>query len=365
MLKLLIRTLGLTFYQQHAGLFIVFFYLLFGMIQGYDLISFHIALLVSICSSPINLCLLFLFWLLYSAKCLHFVKLKLKLDEYSFTNTLSSLRKEKQLKAWLRLYAFLLLPILIYSMFVLVTAIKHNYYYSALASIFAMFVLLGSLTFQTYRLTNFAFVVTKKWLVSPTLVLNKPFWSWPIFYLLTEQRLVLVVCKVVSIFFFKAVLWIFADVGNDVRVFLTATLAMVLSHATLVLHLVKFDAVYAGFAKQLPIGSLRRFFQWFLVFFILLLPEFLLMFTNREIKILDATACFAFSMAMMLFLQSLVYALKANMDKYMRLLLFFFFITMLAILAGYFVVFTIAIFILSIVFLLRNYRFSDCKDLVI
>ncbi|RZL38636.1 MAG: hypothetical protein EOO96_02500 [Pedobacter sp.] len=365
MLKLLVRTFGFTFYQQHAGLFVVFFYLLFGMIQGYDLISFHLALLISICSSPINLTLLFLFWTLYSLKCLHFVTQQLKQDDYRFINTLSILPKFEQLKVWVRLYAFLLMPVLFYSVFVLATAIRNQYYFTAFATVFAVFILLGALAYQTFRATNFASFVSKQWIKLPVIKLNKPFWSWPIFYLVNEQRLVLLLCKMVSILFFKVILWVFADVGNDVRVYLTATLAVVLSHAILVLNLLKFDAVNASFAKHLPIGAYKRFAGWILVYLILLSPEFIVVLSNKQITFSDAAVCIAFAIGAILFLQSLVYSLKADEEKYMRWLLFFFFVTMLAILANYFIIYTTVAFAYSLGFYLLNYQRLDYKNLTV
>lgn len=363
MLNILIKTLGLPFYKQHAGLFVVFIYLLFGMIKGYDLIYFHIALLVSICSSMLNLALLFLFWIMYSLKCLHFVKQKLSQDDYRFTKSLSTLSKLTQFKTWLKLYAFLLLPVLIYSIVVIGAAIKNQYYFSAVATIVALFVIFGSLIFYTFNFTNYAFVVKKEWLIFSNIKLNKPFWTWPIFYLLKEQPVVFLLCKTVSLLFFKAILLVFADVGDDIRVYLTATLAVVLSHSVLVLNLIKFDANYLSFAKHLPLKAITRLINWTLIFSVLLLPELILLVILTPYSLINLLNCFVFAISGILFLKLLVYHLKANTERYMKYLLIFFFVAMLAVLANYYLIFSLLMIAVSVSTFLIQYDKTDIKEL--
>lgn len=363
MLKLLIKTLGLPFYKQHAGLFVVFIYLLFGMIQGYDLIYFHIALLISISSSMLNLALLFSFWILYSVKCLHFVLQKLNQDDCRFVNSLTVLPKVMQLKIWFRLYAFLLLPVVIYSVFVVGTAIKHQYYFSALATIITLFFIFTLLILYTFKSTNYAFVVKRQWLYLPKVKFNRPFWTWPIFYLLNEQPVVFLICKIVSLVFFKAILLVFTDVGDDVRVYLTAILAVVLSHSVLVLNLVKFDAFYLSFTKQLPLNALNRFAYWSLICSIMVLPELALLVVLTPFSLISLLNCLVFAIGGMLFLKMLVYHLKADTERYMKYLLFFFFIAMLAILASYYLVFSLLMIAVSISMFLTRYHSTDLREL--
>jgi hypothetical protein len=363
-LKLILRAVGQTFYQQHMGLFLVAFYLLFGMIQGQALIIFHISLLISICSSPLNLLVLFVIWLLYSLKCLFFVKQKLGLPEYQFAMAITIKTKQKQYQLWLKIYMFLLMPILIYACFMLLISLKHQLYISFAVTLIAIAVILFLLVDYTFRDTNFSFRTSKNWLILPKTSFKKTFWTWPIFYLLTEQRVMLLICKVVSIVFLKAILLVFADVGNDIRVYLTAILAVVLSHAVLVLNLVKFDAFYLSFAKTLPITALKRLIYWIVIFCLLLVPELILLNWLTVANALELFYCALFAIGAMLFLQTLVYLLKANADRYMQYLLFFFFGAMLAILGGYFILFSVCCLSCScFMYLVKNNK-MDLKELI-
>lgn len=300
---------------------------------------------------------------MYSLKCVHFVKQKLSQHDYLFTKSLTILPKLRQLKIWLKLYAFLLLPVLIYSLFVIGTAIKNQYYFSAIATIIGLFIIFGSLIFYTFNFTNYTFAVKKQWLVLPLIKLKKPFWIWPIFYLLKEQPIIFLICKIVSLVFFKAILLVFGDVGDDIRVYLTAMLAVVLSHSVLVLNLVKFDAIYLSFAKHLPLNAFTRFSNWALIFSILLLPEFILLVLITPPSLTNMLYCFMFAIGGMLFLKMLVYNLKADTERYMKYLLFFFFVAMLAVLANYYLVFSLLMIAVSVSAFLVKYNKTDLKEL--
>lgn len=363
MLKLLIRSLGLTFYQQHIGLFLVALYLLFGMIQGYALIDFHLSLLISICSSTLNLLILFGVWILYAIKCVFFMKQKLVLAEYQFMKVLTALSSKQQFKLWAKFYGFLLLPILSYAVLMLLICVRHQFYFTFFATLLTAFLLIAFLTVYTFRFSNFTFYVFKSWITLPKVAINRPFWTWPLYYLLEEQRMRLLICKVFSILSFKVVLLVFADVGNDIRVYLTALLAVVLSHAVLVFNLIKFDALYSAFAKNLPVCTLLRLFYWVLVFVLLLLPEFGLLIWLSDLNTFQFINCLFFCIATMLGLQMLVYFLKADMEKYMKYLLFFFFVSMLAILAGYYFIFSLLLIPLVVVTFFWRRNNLDLKEI--
>jgi len=362
MLKLLFRTIGLTFYQQHVGLFLVAAYLLFGMIQGYQLVEFHLSLLISICSSAINSLLILAIWLLYALKCLLFVKQKLNLAEYQFTMLTTTLNKGKQIKLWIKVYCFLMLPVIIYACLMIATMVKHQYYFGLIA-IIGLLMLITFAANYTFYTSNYTFKPTRNLINLPRIKLPRPFWTWPLFYLFQQQVVLLLVCKLVSILFFKAILWVFADVGPDLRVYLTALLTVVLSHAMLIYHLLKFDAAYQFFAKSLPISAIKRLYGWLVLFLLLLLPEFTMLSWLTHFNITMLLYGILFSLSGMLLLQSLLYGLKADMESYFKYLLFFFFISMTAILAGYYFLFSLAILAIAVAFYMLKFNKIDLKEI--
>lgn len=363
MLKLLLRTLGLSFYQRHAGLFLVIFYLLFGAVEGSQLISYHTALLVAICSSPLVLLLLFVIWILYAIKCAFFVKQQLNLENHSFVKNVTCLAKKKQLWLWAKVYVFLLLPIFCYAVLLLLISLKHGYYLTFGLILLQLFAMVFLLSVYTFRISNYTFNVPKQWVNLPQFAIKRPFWTWPLFHLLNEQRVMLLLCKVVSVIFLKAILLMFADVGDDVRVYLTAAMTVVLSHSVLLLNLVKFDAGYLSFAKGLPISSSKKLLQWFGVLIILLLPEMAILFELTNFDLLQSFYILLYFIGSMFCLLALVYWLKADMDRYLKYLLFFFFVSMLAILAAQYLLFSLLLLSLSVSSFLWQYKRIDLREL--
>lgn len=363
MLKLLNKTIGLAFFAQHTGLFLVIGYLVFGAVEGSQLISYQYALVMAICSSPIIWLVVFLLWLAYSVKCYLFVNQKLDLPAHSFITSITKIKRNHQLLVWLKVYVFMLSPILLYSILILVVSLRNHYFFSFFATLIGLITLLVSLAFLTFRSTNYTINPKKNLFPRQLITVKKPFWAWPLFYLLNEQPLMFFACKLVSLFAFKSILWVFADVGDDIRVFLTAMLAVVLSHAVVVLNWVKFDATYLSFVRSLRITTFKRLGYWLMISLILLIPEFGLVAWLTHFNVLEIGLAVVFGMATLFSLITLVYLLKADMDRYIKYLLFFFFITMLAILAGFSLLFSVSLLLLSMLIFVTHYPKIDLKDL--
>ena len=363
MLKLLIKTIAVAFYEQHAGLFLVVCYLLFGAVEGSQLVNYHFALLIAICSSPIIWLIVFLVWTIYAIKCYLFVKQKLALPTFTFAVEVTTLKRVNQYRVWLKVYAFMLMPILSYAAIILYISIRYHYFFSLFATLIGVAALFLALSFLTLKNNNYNFNPVKNWVNTNWIKIKKPFWSWPLFYLFHQQPLMLFACKLISLLAFKAILWVFADVGDDIRVFLTAMLAVVLSHTILIFNWVKFDAAYLSFARSLKISSFKRLSYWFIVLMILLVPELTILTWLTRFDVTQIFIGFVFCMSTLFTLFTLVYMLKADMERYMKFVLFFFFITMLAILAGYYLIFSMVLLFVSILIFMIYYPKIDLKEI--
>lgn len=356
MLKLLNRTLISSFYQQHAGLFLVVFYLIFGAVEGSQIISYQKALLLAVSTSPILLLFVFGIWLLYGIKCIHFINRTLNQENYGFFNVLNTLAKKKQKQLGFYLYAMCFIPILVYSVLIIGMAISEGYYYSAIATPIFVLGVLNVATIYTYHKTNYTYNPPKAYIKLPFFKLPRPYWLWSLYHFLTDQKIALIVTKLVSFLVFKAVLWMFADIGNDVKVYLTAMFAVVLSHAVLLFNMVKFEATYLGFIVALPMNKLSSIKHQIVVLFILIIPELIIYSWIVGFELIFMLRALLFSVSALLFLKALVIFLKADMESYMKWLLFYFFISMLAILSSNDILFSCISVSLAFGYLILNRR---------
>jgi len=361
MLRLLINSLAKEFYQQHAGFFLMGFYVLFGVVVPSQLIGYHKALLLAGISSPIGMVIVFISWILYGVKVHLFIKQKLALAQYNFIKEVGTLEKNRQLKLWLALYSIILLPIIIYVFALIGLSVYCHFFISLICILIVFSSLVFGFSFLSFKSVTLGFLKEDRQQTNSYIKLKRPFFSWPLYYLLRDQSLMLLICKVLSLFFFKGILWMFADVGSDPRALLVALLASVLCHAVLVFTLLKFEVAYLNFSKSLPISTFKRLLGWLFTFTIILFPEWIFLILSSEYNFYSVINGFLFGLAGLLFLLTLLYIVKLNMDIYLRWLLIFFFISMWSILAHYYLLFSLVLLGSCALYYLMNFDRIDLE----
>lgn len=361
MLKLLINSLAKEFYQQHAGFFLMGIYILFGVVEPSQLIDYQKNLLLAGISSPYGMMIVFASWLLYTIKVQFFIKQKLALTKYNFIKEIGALQKNTQLKLWLKLYFVILLPIIIYALLLIGLSIHYRFFISIISALIVFSGLMLSLAWLTYKSATLSFLEKERNPIEFGIKIKRPFSSWPLFYLFKEQPLMILLCKVLSLVFFKSILWMFADVGNDIRILLIALLASVLCHAVLILTLLKFETDYLNFSKGLPISVWKRLWNWILVFEIILVPEWILLITASQYDLYSIGNGFLFGLAGLFFLLIVLYLVRLNMENYLKWLLLFFFTAMWLILAQWYLLFSLILLASCKVYYLTTFSKTDLR----
>ncbi len=363
MLKLLINSLAKAFYQQHAGFFLVGIYILFGVVEPSQLIGYQKALLLAGITSPVGMAVVFGAWLLYSLKVFFFIRQKLAEIQYSFVRETAALHISNQLKLWLKLFLVMLLPIAFYVGLLIVLSFKYHLVWSVLSIVFVFAALWFALSLLTLRSVTFGFLKHEGKPLVRGIKMKRPFFSWPIFHLVNEQPLMLLMCKGLSFIFFKGMLWMFADVGGDSRVVLVGMLASVLCHAVLIYSLLKFETMYLNFVKSMPVSVFKRVLSWLLVFAIILIPEWIFVIMAAHTSLYTFIGAFLFGLAGLFLMLTIMYIIKLDMDRYLKWLLFFFFISMWAILAQYYLVFSVLLLAGCGLYYLWFFNKTDLKEL--
>lgn len=335
MLKLISKTICKGFYAAHAGLFLFAFYLAFGIVEAAQLVSYHKTLMLMVYSSPLILALVYSFWTLYILKCLLFIRKELRQEQYRFVFLLGVAPKKEQFNLWIKVYVALFLPILIYTVPMIYVGIVEGHYIGVLCTIIFIIILLSTVSGYMFRIINYSHVPVKVYFIFPFPQLKKPYWTWPFYYLLSEQTLMLFLSKILSFSLFKVVIWVFSDVSQDIRVLLIGILAAVLSHSMVVEAMLRQERDQLSFNKSLPISQVSRIGQTLLVFMLLLLPEILLYLYHLQGQIQPFLLGLLFGMAGLMTLRMLLYWIKLDLDRYFKWLLSFFFINMFVILSGY------------------------------
>lgn len=350
MLKLWTTTFGREFYIQHNGLFLFIFYMIFGAVEPGQLLSYHLSLLLAICSSAPVLAIFLLIFTLYAFKCWLFVRQKMQLPQYQFVHLSCIAAKDKQLLSWMGLYALLCAPVLLYIGLIICVALTHSFYWSILAICCYSLILLSITSLFSYRSVNYRYVSRRILIKLRLPSFKKPFWLWPVYYLFSRQTVMLLVCKVLSFLLFRGILWAFADVETDIRAYLIAMLASVLTHATLIATVVNHEQKNLSFLNSLPLSAAARLKQLLIFFVLLFIPELIMYIYVAAFNTYIILSGILFCLASLTTLRMLLYFLADDMDRYLKCIMIFFAAAMLAIIFSQFILFSLILLICSILY---------------
>ncbi|WP_158797851.1 hypothetical protein [Pedobacter sp. L105] len=287
------------------------------------------------------------------------MKQRIAHPSYNFVQVSAMSTKKNQLQSWIGLYAIVLCPVLLYTIIVFAMAIFHGYYYTAIIISLYITIILYGLAAYTYYSINYTFNPARQLIVFPKIGLRKPYWTWLIYYVLEMQTLMFVICKVLSFVLFKGILWMFADVGLDIRVYLIALLAAILSHSMLIAALLRFEKSNLRFTNSLPVSNSKKTLYTLLSLVTLFLPELLLYSFTANFSAGFILSGIFFATAGLLTMFMILYLLDDNMENYLKFLFIFAILSMFSILSHQFLIFSLLILIGSLIY--HRYLYDHSK----
>jgi len=199
-LTILQKVLVNYFYKVNAGLFAFAFFVLFGL--PYSPLAFHYSLITGIVQSPAFLAIVMLIWLLYNLKCGDYIIKQLQHPEQSFLFCVNALPGRKLY--WYNVYVqvFVYLPVLFYSVAVVVIALKkYEYVCAALVILFNAIIVFATPALYMLALQQKKFSTGRSVFPSFRLAIRKPYFLFPLYFLLGERKQMVLVTKVFSLLF--------------------------------------------------------------------------------------------------------------------------------------------------------------------
>ncbi|MGY0038234.1 hypothetical protein [Pedobacter sp. NJ-S-72] len=352
MLKLWIKTFGREFFAQHAGLFLFLFYLIFGAVPNSQLKGYILALGININSSPVAGAIFMLITLLFSLKSLFFVQKLINTSVYNFVKTSTAAVKKIQLLNWLVLYLFLNSPLVIFGVFVIVTGMYGHFYLSAAALTGFIILIFSGLSIFTFRAVNYTFKPARKLITLPQISVSKkkPYWTWPLHYILKEQPLTLIVCKILSFFLFKGIIWMFADNGNDVRIYLLSLMAATISHCILISIVLRFERSKANFINSLPVNYSYKLISLFGFLLALLIPELIFYSIVSGFSTFNTILGILLCAGILLTLRMSLYLVNDDAERYLKYIFILLVGSIMAIIARLYFPFSISLIASGVIY---------------
>lgn len=329
------------FYIQNTGFFLVLFYLLFGVVNGANLLAYHKGLMLGFLGNYTFLFLVLLLWTSYTLKCVGFMLKTFQLQGYDFLYpTMGSIDKSARRIIWLRLHTAIYMPVLVYAGIALVIAIQQGYYPQAvIIAVVNIANCIWPLTLYERKLDQpdviFFTGHLQRWI-------NRHFTKPPVLFFLYElftnfPR------RIVSTKLFSAgVLWLTFLIMTrgdyfDLRGLQLGVMISVLSHMQLMVHHRAFDDTYLNFMENLPVSLFTHYMRLVGVYVITFLPEMIIITVNAYTKTTPwgLITVFCTALSLLILFRTLLFFPKMNPEVHVRYTMLTSFIVLFMVLGHY------------------------------
>jgi hypothetical protein len=362
---ILIKSFVKPFYRQHAGLFVFLFTLMFGVvsvIDGAKFTDYHFFLIQGMLENHFLFALVLLLWILYAKKTEQFIVNVLRSPDYSFLNTLSLLEGKKLYCLLLWIQFLLLLPIVLYACIIFVAGCYlHEYTKCLFILLYIISICLICGGWYLYIIQNpgkSIFKVSGKLSFVPQ---ETPYWSLIIRYIAIEKKILFSAIKIYSCSVLCLMVINQTRINYDLRMIILFFSLGIWGHGLLIHQIRDLEETRLAFYRTVPQSLFKRFEQYAILYFLILLPEFItiVFLTPLFLHYKDAIVIVLLSYNILLFLNSLLFIQFFKMIDYLKIILCIFFVEYFSVLTGTALLLCALFFIFSIsTFILSYYRFE-------
>jgi hypothetical protein len=349
--RILNKTLVGPFYSQHAFVLGLVYLIMFGAVEGNRLYDYHCSLIEGTVTSYVALFIVLFIWGIYFFRTTYFLNQVLENRQFYFLQQISLLPFREMQKKLFYVFCFCLLPVTTYAIAIIIWAVAHAYYTSAII-VFLFIICLP--IYGVYQLQKKVQYLEQKagiwsWFKMPFVLQKKWAIQFYIKYITNEQKMQYLLLKLITILSLRA---LFSDrpLGDEIR-FATFFYAMVfLIHTNLIHKFIVWETSQMWHINLLPISTRVRILNHLLLFLLFIVPEILVMYTlmPNHLNLLEACSLVLLSWGILLFMYSIAKAFNNVMANFLPLLFLLLFLVYVASLADSIFVFSILLMISSL-----------------
>jgi len=344
------------FYRQNSGFFLLLFVLFFGVVAPSQQLAYHYTLILGMLETPLFLGIVLFAWFLYGLKTIRFLLGSLDEPEANFLYKLAALSSGRLFWLCMSIQGLLLLPVWAYSFAVMGVAVYRHADGTALLVPLYMVVIntAGAVCLRSRLLFPGRL---------PVLSMRRrprrkvPYWSILIRYLLKEEKALVGGIKLFSCAALYLLLKEQGPDDYDLRMpFLFYSLSL-FGHGAILYRCRQMENTRLLFYRAMPVSQAARFGQYALFYWLLLLPEMLVLgwLTPHPIRVTD-TAAFLFSgYSVLLLLNSLLYTAPFTNRVFLRICLLIFGILYCCVLGNYLILLSEVFLVTATVLFFRGY----------
>lgn len=259
------------FYRLNAGFFILIITLAFGFMSGAE----HRALAEYFVSSPLFAVIPIVIWLLYMLKIMFFNRQRINLTENKFLLALTLLPRWKQFLSLTQTLALQFAPAWAYAIFICLIALKNNRPDAITIICTGIILLLVAFTQLLQRDLSRQKQETKVWFFKRLTdrYFVRPIWWIYLTAIVRNEPVLFLATKIFTGLLLFAICQLYHGEAFDVRLLaMGASLAAVCNYS-IVQQLQLIDFRTFSLLKNLPIPLLKRWSVFYVVVFLVMIPE--------------------------------------------------------------------------------------------
>lgn len=342
MTTILHKVIVVPFYKINTGFFLVLLLCFFGVMNAYDMLHFHYALMSEATSSVANVTIMCAVCMLFNLKCITFVRTTLSAPPAIF------LRAARCRSVIAQSISYALIHIAIYSLmcsYAIIAAgvgLAGGHVLPAMLLLFWQLVMIGAGTFATFASINFNH--RKPLLNIPSLRYTRPlpFHFWLLRFSLRHFKKSFLFVKALSLLLLQFMVSLNAARVSKENICFTLLLG-ISAHSLLPLHYVRFTETKLSFIRNMPASLPYRLAIYIATYALILLPEFIFLIINEwhVLPMLLVISLYMFSISRLLLFTALQYLPSMDTNKYTLIVFMLFFISVILLAAAPFWLFMI------------------------
>ena len=362
---ILMKSLVKPFYKQNAGLFAFLFFIMVaavGRANEAGLLEYHLSLIQAIMTNFPFLLFTLCAWFLYAVRCSQFIADTLEKRDYTFLSLISLKRQTDVYKKLLVVQVMILLPVLLYASIAVWIGVRHQWWpHVIIVSLFFLFLSFsGPLWYQfilchPHKRRPFTFW---KILSFPK---YSSYWLFLVRYIRFSRKSLFLIIKIFSCLMLYGLISGESGDPSDLQMILLFYSFCLLGHGALIYTIREMEEIHLAFYRGLPVSLFRRFLQYSLLYFVLFIPEIMIIEwqTPKHVNYSDAILFVFYGYSVLLFLNSLLFIRFFRKFDYLKIVTGLFLILFIAILAGIFELLCAGLFLFSVyIFFRQYYRFE-------
>lgn len=285
--RILLKIFATGFYRMHAGMIAatflgvaVYFFFINVLNQTHippdQIILYRLIFVLTLLNSPLIAVLVAIAWLFYIIKSWNYIAAQLTLPQHQFLQySATAISLKKQRYSWGIVQGVIMMPILFFSLFALITGIIffQNIYIPILLLAYTAILITAGAYRHTYRLNHLAatnqpfglFRLIRHW--------KKPYFSLFLYQLFYKEKTTLAITKLLSGALIAAGTFLLADESPDIRTACIIILSIAVTHSVLLYQACRFENTRLAFARGFPHTKAHRLANLLAEYSILTIPE--------------------------------------------------------------------------------------------